>query len=64
MPCTAVDIAGHRVGMGSGYYDRWLASADRRVTLVVAMAYACQRIDGLITDARPDEICDAVIDDS
>ena len=50
--------------MGSGYYDRWLASVDRRVTRVVAMAYVCQRIDGLIADARPDEICDTVIDDS
>lgn len=41
IPCTAVDHAGTRVGMGAGFYDRALATAQPK-PLLVAVAFAVQ----------------------
>lgn len=62
VPCTAFDAACRRVGMGKGYYDRYLPQCTRAA--VYGVAYEAQkvdaaaagpldvRLDGIITERR------------
>ena len=60
VPCTAFDAACRRVGMGKGYYDRYLPRCTRAVTLGIAfeaqrVGQAAvdpndQRLDGFVTE--------------
>jgi 5-formyltetrahydrofolate cyclo-ligase len=54
-PALAVDMAGHRLGRGGGYYDRWLADLSPGST-VVAVVY-----DDEILDAVPHEPHDMAV---
>ena len=45
-PLVAFDRQGNRLGMGGGYYDRYLAAADNRPYLL-GVAFACQQAEAL-----------------
>ena len=58
VPCTAFDPAGGRVGMGKGYYDRFLPRCTRAVRLGVA--YEVQKTGRTASEDR-DQRLDAVV---
>jgi 5-formyltetrahydrofolate cyclo-ligase len=61
VPLLAFDRAGHRVGYGAGYYDRTIAAARARRTVVaVGIAFAAQEIAAVPTTPR-DEPLDLVL---
>lgn len=54
LPLLAVDGAGHRLGYGGGYYDRFLQEKE---TLKVGYCYEFQ-----VLDEVPFEACDVTVD--
>ncbi|KAF0279300.1 5-formyltetrahydrofolate cyclo-ligase [Spiribacter aquaticus] len=63
MPLVGFDAAGHRLGMGGGFYDRTLAGRGRcRRPLRVGLAYACQQHPAIPHD-RWDQRLDRVVTD-
>ncbi len=42
-PLLAFDRQGHRLGMGKGYFDRWLSKYGGNID-VVGLAYSCQEL--------------------
>lgn len=54
VPCTAFDAVCHRVGMGKGYYDRYLPLCTRAVKLGVA--FEAQRVDKAAVDAYDEKL--------
>lgn len=57
-PCTAFDAACRRLGMGGGYYDRYLPQCTGAT--VWAAAYECQRVDA-VTAQPHDRRMDACV---
>jgi 5-formyltetrahydrofolate cyclo-ligase len=59
LPALAVDRAGHRLGRGGGYYDRWLAHAVGSAAggALVAVVY-----DDEVVDALPHEAHDRPVE--
>ncbi len=45
IPCAAFDDRRHRVGMGAGYYDRFLADCPQAVKIIIA--YESQRVNAV-----------------
>ena len=57
MPLVAFDEQRNRIGMGGGYYDRYLRAHPESYT--IALAYECQKTEQIETDSndiRPDMI--------
>ena len=50
VPCTAFDAACRRVGMGKGYYDRYLPRCRNAVALGVA--FEAQRVSEAAADEQ------------
>ena len=64
MPLTAFDGNGCRVGMGKGFYDRYLERKQRlgeTLPLLVGVGFEGQRVDGKIDSDEWDFSMDAVI---
>ncbi len=59
VPCVGYTTAGHRLGYGGGYYDRWLAAHDHVVAVGVAWTFAELELD--VFAARPHDIPLALI---
>lgn len=53
-PLTAFDRSGNRVGMGKGYFDRWLAEHGQDVDAVIGLAFSCQEVPAI--PAEPHDI--------
>lgn len=47
VPLLAFDNAGHRLGMGGGYYDRYLSRLEHNIPLI-GVAFACQQSNTLL----------------
>lgn len=63
MPLVGFDAAGHRLGMGGGFYDRTLAGRRRgRRPLRLGLAHACQQQPAIPHD-RWDQRLDRVVTD-
>lgn len=67
VPLVGVDDAGHRLGMGGGFYDATLAYHGRRThwkkPLLIGVGYACQRMSSLPYDPW-DATLDAYLDET
>ena len=61
VPLVAFDAAGHRLGYGSGFYDRTLAALRaRRDLLAIGLAYDGQEVPSILADEN-DQRLNAVI---
>ena len=61
VPLVAFDAAGHRLGYGSGFYDRTLAALRaRRDLLAIGLAYDGQEVPSIMADEN-DQRLNAVI---
>jgi len=54
VPCVGFSDAGHRLGYGGGYFDRWLAAHPDATAVGVAWSFA--RIDAASFAAQPHDI--------
>jgi 5-formyltetrahydrofolate cyclo-ligase len=43
-PMTAFDRQGGRLGMGKGYFDRWLSQYRNHLDQVIGLAFSCQEV--------------------
>jgi 5-formyltetrahydrofolate cyclo-ligase len=48
VPVVGFDHRNHRIGMGAGHYDRFLAT--HRAATTIGLAYECQRVDSVPID--------------
>jgi 5-formyltetrahydrofolate cyclo-ligase len=49
-PLLGFDRQGNRLGMGKGYFDRWLAAFGQHVDAQVGLAFSCQELPNVPTE--------------
>jgi 5,10-methenyltetrahydrofolate synthetase len=54
VPCLGFTRAGHRLGSGGGYFDRWLAAHPHVVA--VGVGWDCGELDALAFAAEPHDV--------
>jgi 5,10-methenyltetrahydrofolate synthetase len=54
VPCLGFTRAGHRLGSGGGYFDRWLATHPHVVA--VGVAWDCGELEPLAFAAQPHDV--------
>jgi len=54
VPCVGFTAAGHRLGSGAGYYDRWLAAHPHVVAVGVAWTHA--ELDDAVLAPEPHDV--------
>ena len=59
VPCVGFTAAGHRLGSGAGYYDRWLAAHPHVVA--VGVAWDLAELDAATFEAQPHDVALAFI---
>lgn len=59
-PLLAFDRRGHRLGMGKGCFDRWLAEHRSALRGVIGLGFSCQELESVPTEAH-DAPLDAII---
>lgn len=58
-PCSTFDEKNNRIGMGGGYYDRYLPKCTR--AFVIAVGFSCQKSEILIPRNPHDIAMDVVV---
>jgi 5-formyltetrahydrofolate cyclo-ligase len=59
-PLLGFNRQGHRIGMGKGYFDRWLAANRSSIRGCLGLAFSCQEVADLPVEAH-DEPLDGII---
>lgn len=59
VPAVGIDVSGHRLGYGKGYYDRFLKKKGKAL-YAVGVAYDCCRLDTICPQLH-DQVLDEVI---
>jgi len=59
-PLLGFNRQGHRIGMGKGYFDRWLAANRSSIRGCLGLAFSCQEITDLPVEAH-DQPLDGII---
>ncbi|WP_317932462.1 5-formyltetrahydrofolate cyclo-ligase [Halioxenophilus sp. WMMB6] len=63
MPLVSFDHLGNRLGMGGGYYDRWLATQKRRLRRprLVGIGFYCQKYEQALPTEPWDQPLDGIV---
>ncbi len=59
-PLLAFDRRGHRLGMGKGCFDQWLAGHRPQLEAVIGLGFSCQELESVPAEAH-DAPLDAII---
>ena len=62
VPGAAVDAAGRRLGLGAGYYDRFMAERAPQASRI-ALTFDCQLVDEVPVESH-DQLVNMVITES
>ncbi len=59
-PMAGFDRTGNRLGLGKGFFDRWLEQFSEQVITVIGLAFSCQEVSTIPTEIH-DVPMDAII---
>jgi len=59
-PLVGFDRTGNRLGMGKGFFDRWLERHRQDIDILIGLAFTCQEVPHIPAEAH-DIPLDAII---